>query len=441
MRLTPIAASLLSLVSVSVLAHDDQANQPNDAPPFSAHFYADGVAYHASKDLRVQEALGIYNVHSGHEGGGHSHSADLRNGLNFNNAEAHFAMNFPRAVDGRLSLSINGDGLALEEGWLRTQFLAAGFQLKGGKMLSDVGYLNNKHPHAWDFVDQALPYQMLLNGALSGTGLQANWYAPTPFELRMGAEALTGGNEGIAARVGEIANPQTGKPLGFAQPGTWPNVWTAFIKARGEVAEDHHLHAGLSWIKSDLHQEMHTYHPGINDATHGLQGTARMLGTDLRYHYHADGQHGAGDWIVQAEYWYQEKDLSLVYHELKPKLVGQPRDLKLDGAYIQALYGVAPRWQAGVRVESTGMTHEASRARATFGPTNSSQFDALNRISGVLTWKIDAHQQLRFQLSRISGSFAEQPEGASKAMAVDRDYNEVFLQYQLNFGTRSGHAH
>ena len=404
-----LLATLIANLLAPAHAHEHHTQVSDTAaPPFSAHFYVDALAYERSKDLSVQEALGIYNVHGGHEeGAGHSHGGTFREGLSINNAEAHFAMRFPGWVDGRLNLGMSSDGLELEEAWLRTQFLPAGFSLKGGKFLSDIGAQNKLHPHAWDFVDQSLPYQMLFGGSLSGTGAQLHWQSDTALQISLGSEFLTGANDGVAAYLGSGALASNGQPVRFAEKGNWPNVWTAFAKVGGEIAPNHQMRGGFSWVSSDLHQELHTYHPGINDAEHGLQGKANAWGVFAGYTLEGHGDEGAGELRLLAEYWSQNKDLYLSYHELKPQLTGQPRDLTVDALSLQALYGIAPRWTLGVRYDQAGMTHEASRAAATVGPTNTSYFDPVDRISGVLTWVITEQHQLRLQLSRVNGTFAQ----------------------------------
>ncbi|MEF3194152.1 MAG: TonB-dependent receptor [Halothiobacillaceae bacterium] len=403
---------------------------------------ADGEGSHM-----IQESLGIYNVHGGHEhegegeeaGGGHSHGGTLDRGFNFRSAELALNAQLPGWFDGRFLFVTDGKEGEVEEAWLRTQFLPGGLQLKGGKMFSDVGYLNNQHPHTWDFVDQALPYQMLLGGNLGGGGVQLSWLAPTPFYLRLGAEALSGDNPGIAAHIGPTTS-EDGDPIAFDRKGNWPNVWTAFAKFGGEVARNHEVQGGLSWIHSKHHQELHHAHPGINEADHGLQGEASMWGVDMVYKFDAAGAEGLGDIKLQAEYWRQNKDLSLTFHELKPRLVGQPRDLTVDGAYIQALYGIAPRWQVGVRYDIAGMTHKASRAGSTVGPTNTSHFDDMDRISAVATWNISHNQQLRFQISHVSAPVAEDSNGDGKDEAVRKSFNQVFLQYQIGLGAHGAHG-
>ena len=69
----------------------------------------------------------------------------------------------------------------LEEAWFETLGLGNGFTLKGGKFFSGLGYLNQQHAHAYDFVSAPLVYQAMLGGKLIDTGVQARWLAPTVF--------------------------------------------------------------------------------------------------------------------------------------------------------------------------------------------------------------------------------------------------------------------
>ena len=94
-----------------------------------------------------------------------------------------------------LSQDENGTSFAVEEAFFETLGLPEGFKLKGGKYFSDVGYLNNKHPHEWDFVDLPLAYQAFLGGQLNNTGVQLKWVAPLEdMYLRFGGEYAQGGS-------------------------------------------------------------------------------------------------------------------------------------------------------------------------------------------------------------------------------------------------------
>jgi hypothetical protein len=106
-----------------------------------------------------------------HDDGGHSHGAP-DNGFNFRTAEIAFSGTVDPYFDATLYLAVDGDGnVELEEGYFQTRGLPAGVRVKGGKFLSDFGYINKQHPHQWDFVDQNLPYLNLLGDhGLQDTG-------------------------------------------------------------------------------------------------------------------------------------------------------------------------------------------------------------------------------------------------------------------------------
>lgn len=375
----------------------------------------------------LQETLGIYNVH---ETGN-----PLDRGINLQYAQVAVTANLPGWGEGRIALAGDDRTARIDEAWLRTQRYGWGGRIAAGKFYSAVGAQNAVRQQDWDFVDQALPQQMLLAGVLRGKGVQLDWSPPMLPALRLGAEWLDTDNAGIAASVDPLDN-ELGIPVPFvAKPG-WPAVWSAYAKVEWRVGERHTLRGGLSRLKSRQHQELHEYHPGINDANHGLEGAASMWGADLAYDFNPGRDDRAGNLRVQAEYWSQRKDLYLAYHQLKPILVGQPRDLRVDGAFLQAVYDLAPAWQAGLRYDIAGMTHSASRAKATVGPTVVSEFEDMDRISAVATWRPAPHHRLRLQLSHASAQVPEDLNGDGKDDPLRRDFNQVFLQYQLSFGAR-----
>src|SRR5690606_18484836 len=52
----------------------------------------------------------------------------------------------------------------MEEAWIQTRSLPAGFQARAGRFFSQIGYLNEQHPHADDFVERPLLYRAFLGG-------------------------------------------------------------------------------------------------------------------------------------------------------------------------------------------------------------------------------------------------------------------------------------
>ncbi|GEJ59264.1 hypothetical protein [Anaeromyxobacter diazotrophicus] len=79
-------------------------------------------------------------------------------------------------------ISFTPAGVDVEEAYLTTLTLPAGFQVRAGKFLSPFGRLNQQHPHVWDFVDAPLAMDRLLSAdALKGPGVDVAWLAPLPW--------------------------------------------------------------------------------------------------------------------------------------------------------------------------------------------------------------------------------------------------------------------
>ena len=304
--------------------------------------YVDSVLYGDSVNGKgseyLQEALGIYNVHTDDEAGGHAgHShGGLEKGAHIRSIEAGANVEVSEKLDGRIKAVVTPEEAEaeIEEAWVRYRPNAQ-TQLKAGKFLSNFGQ-HNQHLHEWDFVQQNLPTQMLLDGGLINKGLQAEW-RPTvgKTQLQTGIELLEGANKGIAGEQASVKNyVSTSKKtfdVQFAEQPKFPQVGHVYLKAKQAINDKHSVAGGVSYLHSRQHQELHHFHPGINDADHGLEGKANMCGIHTDYHYESGKVAGVGDFNLKAEYLRQNKDLHLRFHETKPWLVNQPRDLYVDG--------------------------------------------------------------------------------------------------------------
>ncbi len=104
--------------------------------------------------------------------------------FNLGESELTVASNVDPYFYANVTASIHGDNsISVEEAYFKTLALSNGFTLKGGRFLSAVGYLNEAHSHAWDFVDQPLVYQVMFDGQLGQDGAQLRWVAPTDYFL------------------------------------------------------------------------------------------------------------------------------------------------------------------------------------------------------------------------------------------------------------------
>ncbi len=389
----------------------------------------DGVYYddnaNGEGDALLGETAGIFNAYdhdADHDAAGHEHG--LEQGFNLRHTEISLTGGIEALFDARLNVAIyDGGDVEVEEAFLATTNLPAGLRVKAGTFYSGIGYANERHPNDWDFVDQNLPYRTLLGvHGLSDTGVQLTWQPAWDHDTRLGIEAFQGDNN---ERLGTKANHDD-------LPGRddAPRLWTAFAKWSPDLGHDHALQLGASAAFFRSHQELH--HHGEPDE-HGLDGEARLWGLDATYAFDADGTHGQGDWRVAAEYLIAEKNLEVAHHASNPGVIGQARDFTEDGFYVQAIYGIAPRWEVGLRFDAAGFTNEKRGPL----PGVNADHDESDRWTAAATWHISDSSRLRAQVAR-----------ASVALETGREhYTQFYLQYQWRFSLgersdrRAGHHH
>jgi hypothetical protein len=406
------------------------------------------------------------DAHS-HGDGGHAHNF-AENGFNFREAELSLSATVDPYFDAATYISIDGDGnVELEEAYFETRALPYGLKVKGGKFLSDFGYINNQHPHQWDFVDQNLPYLNLLGfHGLQDTGLQLSWVPELPFYARIGGEALQGNQEIFGATVSDLEQEE----LNLGSTNTGPRLYTLFAKAAPDLGKKHALQFGLSYahaeqqqavqththaVEHEHHEEheeheehehmeehtgehaheeehqhaeeghsMHAHSDGISETLHetGLAGNADLWGIDIVYKYDAPKAYGQGDITFQTEYLRSIKDMT-VRSSAHPEQIGSSRDYTTDGLYAQATYGFLPRWKAGLRYDVLGLTNKVSGGRSeSFGSSDRWTLDA--------TWYLSEFSQLRAQYAYNDILVTENER---------ERFNAFYVQFLMSLGSHGSH--
>lgn len=403
----------------------------------------DGNYYHDDVDGEGTELLGMADGISHVHGGGHDHGhghGGAEQGFNFRSAEIAFSASVDTYFDAAALLAIDSDGeVELEEAWFQTRSLPYGFKIKAGKFLSDIGYMNNQHPHNWDFTDQNLAYLNLLGDhGLRDTGVQVTWLPEWQHYTLFGLEFFQGDQEklGATADVDEELEAELDAvglsvdDLALDDEKDGPRLMTAFVKYAPDLGYDHALQLGAWGGWADQHQEIHgeplaALPPAPGETPlHTLQGDAWMWGLDAVYKYDSGGAYGKGDFKLQGEYIWQRKDLNVQYHQANPAVVGAERKFTEDGLYIQGLYGIAPRWQAGLRYDVVGLTNKLESSGNTLR-----EWDDSDRWTAALTWSPTEYSQLRLQYSRADITV----DGQSN------DFDYVYLQYIMSLGSHGAH--
>jgi hypothetical protein len=349
-------------------------------------------------------------------GGGEEHHHGWDEGFNMSHLELQFSAEIDPYFKGSAIAAVSEDGAEMETAEMETTALPWGLKLRGGKFFSDFGYINAQHSHAWDFVDQPLVYQLLLGEhGLNDKGLQLSWLAPTPFYLLAGAEAFQSGGESEMsfAYSGEEPLPQH----------DGPRLWVGWLKAGPNLPGPHGLQFGV-FGATGKHQEEHDG-DGDGAADHWFDGDTCFWGGDVVYKYNANKPYGQGDLTVQSEYFSRRKDLELVQHDLAPSLVGNDRIDRQDGYYVQTVYGILPRWRAGLRWEQVGLTNDTELPDG-----SSASYGSSWRAGPMVDWSLSEFSRLRLQFNRGGYATADGRE----------DVNEIMLQWSVSLGAHGAHT-
>lgn len=296
----------------------------------------------------------------------------------------------------------------LEEAYLETLALPAGFRLRGGRFFSNIGYLNEFHVHADDFVDRPLAYQAFLARQYKDDGLQLTWLAPTDTFLQLGAEVFRGGAFPAGAEADEK-----------------PGAWSLFAEAGGDVGISHSWKAGLSYLNADVdgraagggHEDEHVFFKQEEDEheEEGLffAGDSDLWVADFVYKWSPDGNPRNRNFKLQGEYFRRDEKGSFGDH---------PYDGEQTGWYLQGSYQFHPQWRAGYRYDRLDADNDGEAV--VDSPLDPMGLNP-DRHSVVLEWFNSEFSRVRFQYSR------------DESTAVSD--NQFLLQYILSLGAHGAH--
>lgn len=341
----------------------------------------------------------------------------------FSLGESEFAIagtvdNLFRA-EARLVLGQEGSDfhVALEEAFFETINMPAGLKIKGGKFFSSVGYLNNKHPHEWDFVDLPLAYKAFFGGQLNNTGAQLSWVAPTDkIYLRFGAEL----GQGMHYPNSDNFNQNK------------PRLGTIYAKAGGDLNESSSWLGGLSFVSASTGNRPSVSMFSDTDSF-DFTGNTNILIADFVYKWAPNGNSSSQNLKLQAEgFWNTQKGSATLsgqgpYGSCEAPCMGNTYTNTQSGFYVQAIYQFMPRWRIGYRFDQLFAGN--SNYGFTPGTLDGTPIEKWNptRNTLMLDWANSENSMFRLQLARDTVYGPNMPN------------NQIFLQYIMSLGAHGAH--
>jgi hypothetical protein len=326
---------------------------------------------------------------------------DRRRGFNLDSAELFIFSPVDPYLDLYVNLPVSENGIEIEEAYVVTTSLPAGWQIKGGKFKSNISRLDAQHPHAWDFWDIALPYRAFLgNEGLGGEkGVQVTYLPALPFYTLFGAEILQGENDRL---FGASAEEE-------------PHAFSFFVKASVDTSDNSTLYFGPSILF------------GKTKNTNIVQG-AEVKGNSSLYVMEA-----VWKWkptnkqalTIQSEYLFLDQSGDVTQTDpATGDVTLEKLKRKQDGYYIQGIYRFY-RWGVGARYDAL------SPSMSAFKIADVQREDVREtpwRATGSVEFNPSEFTRVRFQFTH------------DRSDPAGRTNDEAILQVNISVGAHPAHS-
>jgi hypothetical protein len=341
-------------------------------------------------------------------------------GISLGESELSVVANIDQNFRGELHAALTPENtVSVEEANIRTTALSNGFSIKAGRFFSGIGYLNEIHAHAWDFVDAPLANKVFLGNQLGDDGVQVKWVAPTDLYIDVGVEAGRGRGFPAAPAGGRSKN-------GFGTS-------TLFTNVGGDIGASTAWKVGLSQLRSQPQGRTYTDADSTGtEVTNSFSGASRLWALSGILKWAPNGNASQTSFKLQGEYFRRNETGELIYDTGSASLGARTGSYasRQNGWYLQGVYQFMPQWRLGYRhdrldagsvrlgqVDSAALTAADFPLLANYKPT---------RNTLMVDWSGSEFSRLRLQLSR------------DRARLGVTD-NQLFLQYIVNLGAHGAH--
>ena len=334
-------------------------------------------------------------------------------GFSLGHSEIIFSSNIDDKFFGQFTLAVAGHDneieVELEEAYFETLALGGGFNLRGGRFYSAIGYLNHQHRHVWDFYDAPLIYRGLFGDQYFDDGFRLSYIAPTDLFVEFGAEAFAGKKY----------------PAGGEHSGV--GSWTAFSNIGGDVGVSHSWQAGLSyWASDDIEREYGGHaHTATAQEVPLFSGDSRIYGANAIYKWAPYGNYREQNVKIQFEYFNRDETGDITLLNSTP-LETSTLDSRQDGWYLQGTWKFVRNWQAGVRYDLLDSDNAGSDLSVLDEAGLVTNGHTPERVSIMAEWLPSEFSRIRLQYNRDDSY-----------QVTD---NQVYLQYTFSMGSHAAHV-
>ena len=269
----------------------------------------------------------------------------------------------------------HGDwGNEWEEAFAKLTNLPGGFEIKGGQFLPHFGALNDKHLHAWDFVDSEIVLSRFLGEhGLLLQGAELNWTLPFNADPVFVSIASIGYGDAREHSHGEHHHGPVEPPHEGDEAALANDILTARWMARYRFDDFRSVTAGVSWA----------------DGTNGFGLDTSVFGLDAEYLWRENGLEPGGRALrLRAEFLWRDVDAYSEHDEDEDGVIDISKGDEIfsgnyqeHGLYAHAIYTWNTRLDTALRIGWTeGVGDFGQDERFRVSPSVSYWFDSERRI-------------------------------------------------------------
>jgi len=333
-------------------------------------------------------------------------------GFSLGHSEIIFSSNIDDKFFGRFTLAIaehdNEIEVEVEEAFFETLALGGGFNLRGGRFYSAIGYQNQQHRHAWDFHDAPLIYRGLFGDQYFDDGIRLSYITPTDIFVEFGAEAFAGKQYPAGGENGGVGS------------------WTAFTNTGGDIGISHSWQAGLSyWSADDVEREYGGHaHTATAPEVPLFTGDSRIYGANAIYKWAPQGNYREKNVKIQFEYFNRDDTGDILLNSMPPE--ASTLDSRQNGWYLQGTWKFMRHWQAGIRYDLLDSDNAGSDMSVLDEAGLVNYGHTPERVSVMAEWLPSEYSRIRLQYNR------------DDSYQVPDD--QVHIQYTFSMGAHGAHA-
>ncbi len=330
-------------------------------------------------------------------------------GFSLAESELGFAASIDPWLRGSANIALHGDDtVSVEEAYIQTTSLGSGLSLKAGRFFSNIGYLNSKHSHTWDFVDNPLAYQAMLGTQYGDDGVQMTWLAPVDHFIELGVEL----GRGRSFPGGDNSRNGAGMSALTAHTG-------------GDIGSSHNWRAGLSVLSAKADdQVLDGLDANGSAVSNAFSGSTRVWVADAVWKWAPEGNATRTSFTLQGEYLRSTRSGSLVYDAGNTASAGA-YDVTQSGWYLQGVYQFLPGWRVGLRTERLD--------------SGTPDYGANAGLLAVSDYRPSKHTlMLDYNASEFSRVRLQLAQDRSREGFADK---QLFVQYQVSLGAHGAHGY